>query len=367
MGNTSDHLFVVILAGGGGTRLWPRSTTAKPKQFLRLISEKSMLQETYARISRMVPPQRVIVVTNERYKRMVQDDLPQVPPDNILAEPVRRDTAMAMGIGAAMAHHLDPDAVIVNLAADHMVTDVKDFHATIEAAVMAARLGDFLVTVGIHPSFPHMGLGYIKVADQFKRINGMHVFTVDSFTEKPKLAKARAFIATGKYFWNANNYVWTSSAILDAFRLHLPSVYAQLVKVEAALGTRQQAAALEAAYAVVPSISIDYGISEKASNLLLIPGDFGWSDIGDWQVVYELSKKDSQANMIDQSRVASPVILGTKGCLINGGRKLLAAVGIENLIVVETKKALLLVPRSRAQEVKQVVEELKRRGLTEYL
>ena len=361
MGKTlNQHLFAVILAGGGGTRLWPRSTTAKPKQFLRLLSDKTMLQETYDRIKPLVPPERVLVVTNQRYKSMVHDDLPDIPKENVFAEPMKRDTAMAMGVGAIMAFGRDPEAVVINLASDHVVEDGGEFRRTMEAAAAAAIMGNYLVTVGIHPTFLHTGLGYIKVKDSFGRVDGLHVFKVGDFTEKPKLARAKAFLATGKYFWNANNYVWKAAAALSAFAKHLPVTYKELQKIG-------EGGSVEAAYARVPTISIDYGVSEKANNLLLVPGDFGWSDIGDWEVVYDLSKKDSDKNSIDKSRNVAPVLLDSRGCFISGGKKLLAVAGIDDLIVVETKKALLIVKRQRAQEVKQLVEELKKRKLEEFL
>lgn len=367
MTDKSKHFFAVILAGGGGTRLWPRSTNAKPKQFLRLFSDKTLIQETYDRVKSLIPPERIIVVTNKNYRDETRVDLPEIPSENIIGEPLKRDTAMAMGLGTVIAHQLDPEAIIVNLAADHVVTDLTEFRKTILAAVSAAQLGDYLVTVGIHPTFPHTGFGYIKIRDEFKRVNGYHVFTVDGFTEKPKLARARAFLATGKYFWNANNYVWTAKAALSAFEKHLPKTSRALQTIGSAFGSKQYTEVLKAAYQDVEPVSIDYGVSEKADNLLLVPGDFGWNDVGDWSIVYELSKKDSGGNVIDKSRNVQPLLLDTTGSFISGGKKLLAAIGFEDLVVVETKKALLIMRRNRSQDVKKVVELIKERGLTEYL
>lgn len=362
-----QHLFCVILAGGGGTRLWPRSTAAKPKQFLRLISDKTMLQETYDRIITLVPPERIFVITNERYKHFVHTDLPGIPKDNIFSEPEKRDSAMAMGVGAALVRHRDPQGIIINLAADHVVQHLQKFHETMLAAASAATLGDYLITVGIQPTFPHTGLGYIKIGAKLQAIDGVPVFRVDNFTEKPELEKAKAFLATGKYFWNANNYVWTAQAALSAFQRHMPATYHQMEKIEQSLGTKDQTEVVQRAYGAVQTVSIDYGVSEKSTNLLLLAGDFGWSDIGGWQVVYDLSKKNNKQNVIDQSRHEEPILLDVEGSFINGGKKLLAVVGIKDLVVVETQKALLIIPREKAQDVKRVVEEIKSRGLTEYL
>ncbi|MBI5357115.1 mannose-1-phosphate guanylyltransferase [Candidatus Collierbacteria bacterium] len=364
---SNKHLFAVILAGGGGTRLWPRSTNAKPKQFLRLISDKTMLQETLSRIIPIIPPERVLVITNSKYKTMVEADLPSVPSQNIFAEPEKKDTAMAMGVGAIIASKIDPEAVIINLAADHVVKDEKEFRRTMLAAANAALTGDFLVTVGISPTFPHTGLGYIRIRDKINDINGLPVYRVTGFTEKPKEDKAKEFLATGKYFWNANNYVWTAKSALESFKKHLPKTYSQLVKLKTALGGKDINMIAADVYAETEAISIDYGVSEKAGNLLLVPGDFGWSDIGDWQVVYDLSTKDKSGNVIDQSRGIPPILIDVKGCFVCGGKKLLAAVGVEDMIMVETKKAVLIVPKNKAQSVKHIVEWLKEKGMTEYL
>lgn len=363
----NQHLFAVILAGGGGTRLWPRSTNAKPKQFLRLISDKTMLQETFSRIIPIIPPERVLVITNSKYKSMVEADLPSLPVNNIFAEPSRRDTAMAMGVGAIMASKLDPEAVIINLAADHVVKNEKEFRRTMLAAADAALTGNFLVTVGISPTFPHTGLGYIKIGEKINEPNGLPVFKVTGFTEKPNIDKAKEFLAAKKYFWNANNYVWTAKSALESFKKHLPKIYSQLLKLKEAFDGKEVNKVTGEVYSAIEGVSIDYGVSEKAENLLLVPGDFGWSDIGDWEVVYDLSSKDKMRNVVDQSRGVPPILIDVKGCFVCGGKKLLAAVGVEDMIMVETKKAVLIVPKSKAQSVKHIVEWLKEKGMTEYL
>ena len=347
--------------------MWPRSTNAKPKQFLRLISDKTMLQETLSRITPLVPPERVLVITNSKYKSMVEVDLPSVPPQNIFAEPEKKDTAMAMGVGAIMALELDSEAVIINLAADHVVKDENEFRRTMLAAVDAAMTGDFLVTVGISPTFPHTGLGYIKIGEKINEPNGLPVYRVTGFTEKPDIDKAKEFLATKKYFWNANNYVWTAKSAMEAFKKHLPKTYSQLLKLKEAFSGKDMNHIAGEVYSAIEGVSIDYGVSEKAGNLLLIPGDFGWSDIGDWQVVYDLSAKDEMGNVVDQSRGIPPILVDVKGCFVCGGKKLLAAVGVEDMIMVETKKAVLIVPKSKAQSVKHIVEWLKEKGMTEYL
>lgn len=363
----NKHLFAVILAGGGGTRLWPRSTNAKPKQFLRLVSENTMIQETYQRIKPLVSKERILVVTNQRYMRMVRENLPELPESNIVGEPEKKDSAMAMGLGAVMAKKMDDKAIIINLAADHVVTAGAEFRRTVLAAARAAAAGDYLVTVGIKPTFPHTGFGYIKIGGKLRTADGMPVYKVENFTEKPELEEARKMLKAGNYYWNANMYVWTAESALEAFGKYLPDSYRELQKIGGALGTSNEKAVLEGSYGKVQTISIDYGVSEKAKNLLLIPGDFGWSDIGDWQVVYDLSRKDDRKNVMDKSRNETPILLDSTGCFINGGKKLIAVVGMEDLVVVETKKALLIIERKKAQEVKKVVNFLKEKKKMEYL
>jgi len=364
----NDHTYAVLLAGGGGTRLWPKSRNQTPKQFLKLFGDETMLQYTVSRVRELVPWERLIIVTNERYRSEVEKQLPEVPKTNIIAEPEKKDTALAMLVGSLYAQSLDPEAVVINSASDHVVADIKEFVRVMKAAVKVASKGESLVTVGITPSRPATGFGYIKIGDDLAKLDrGLSLFTVASFTEKPNEATARGFISTGKYFWNANMYVWSAKALIEAFEIHLPSLY-KGTQVLSGLTGSAFAKALPKIYASAETISIDYAISEKATNLVLIPGDFGWNDVGDWKIVYDLEKKDISGNVvISDSEEAHVVALASYDNLIHANGRLVALVGVNDMIVVDTNEIVLVIPKSKSQDVKKIVEHLKANGTTEYL
>lgn len=362
------HVFGVILAGGGGTRLWPKSRNATPKQFLRLTSKEAMVQVAAGRLSKVLSWDRIIVVTNKNYISDIQTLLPQVPAENIIAEPEKRDTAMAMLTGALYAMSKDPEAIVVNSASDHVITDEKEFVKVMEAAVEEAQSGENLVAVGITPTGPETGFGYIKIGDHLRKTQtGLPVFKVDSFTEKPNATTARAFISTGKYFWNANMYVWSSQALQKAFKEYMPEMF-ELTKSLTTLSSEKFHEALPEMYKKAQSISIDYAISEKATNLLLIPGDFGWNDVGDWKVVYELAQKDLVGNVtISDEDSVKALCINSENNLIHTDGRLIGLIGVNDMIVIDTPEILLVVPKERSQDVKKLVERLKEEGKKEYL
>lgn len=358
--SSENHVYVVILAGGGGTRLWPKSREKTPKQFLRLYSENTLMQDTYQRALEFVDPDHVIVVSNKDYVEDVREQLPDVPQENIIGEPSKRETAPAMLLGAMVALHKDREAIVVNLASDHVVTNAKEFKHVVKAAIESAQSGESLVTVGILPTFPHSGLGYIKIDEEIRKIDKLPIFRVSNFTEKPNVATAKAFIATGKYFWNANNYVWKSSALLDAFKKYKPEMLAVMQPILESLDSDQFSKVLATAYQQVEKISIDYAISEKADNLVLIPGDFGWNDIGDWKVVYDLREKNEVGNvMMCETKKGDLVCHDSQNNLVHTHDRLIALVGISDMVVIDTGEILLVMPKDKSQDVKKVVEKIK--------
>lgn len=364
----NSHVFGVILAGGGGTRLWPKSRNATPKQFLKLTGKDTMVQVAANRLTKIVPWNRVIVVTNKLYVNDIRSQLPQIPTENIIAEPEKKDTALAMLTGALYAMSKDPEAIVVNGASDHVITDEKEFVKVMQGAVELASDEHNLVAVGITPTRPDTAFGYIKIGDHLSKTkSGLAVFKVDSFTEKPNATTAKAFLATSKYFWNANMYVWSAKALQDAFKKHMPEMH-QITKDLPAMAPKQFHDALPEVYKAATAISIDYAISEKADNLLLIPGDFGWNDVGDWKVVYELGKKDLNGNVtVSDEESMKSLCINSENNLIHTDGRLVGMIGMNNMIVIDTPEILLIVPKDRSQDVKKLVERLKEEGKKEYL
>lgn len=363
-----DHTFALVLAGGGGTRLWPKSREKTPKQFLKLVDSDTLMQNTVNRINKLIPWERIIVVTNEKYQSEVAKQLPQLPKQNILAEPEKKDTALAMLVGAVYAKAQDPEAIIINCASDHVLTDEAEFLRVMTAASKVAGEDKYLVSVGITPTRPATGFGYIRIGEDIKKINaGLALFKVESFTEKPNRATAQAFISTGSYFWNANMYVWSAKALITAFEKHMSEMM-DLVHPLLKLPTSEFQKALPAIYAASPAIAIDYAISEKAENLTLIPGDFGWNDVGDWKVVHELGTKNLENNVIiSEDTSYQALTYKSQNNLIHTNGRLVALAGVNDMVIVDTDEILMIVPKSESQDVKKLVERLKEENKKEYL
>ncbi len=369
--NFLDHTYAVILAGGGGTRLWPKSRNNTPKQFLTLLGDKTMLQITAERFAQFVDWKKIIIITNKKYETQVAQQLPQISKSQIIAEPDKRDTAMAMLVGAIYAKNQDPKAIVVNDAADHVVENETEFVRIMKAAAHFASDYQSLIAVGIKPSFPSTAFGYIRIGEEIDPPKGINakVFLVKNFIEKPDKATAQAFLSTGKYFWNANHYVWSSDAIIKGFEKYQPKTY-QLIQKLFSATSKQFRELLPKIYEQTMSISIDYAISEKADNLLLIPGEFGWNDIGEWQVVYDLGIKDLAGNVIitDKKHQSIPALtIESQNNLVHTDGRLIALLGVNDMIIVDTPEILLVAPKSKSQSVKKLVERLKDEKKDQYL
>lgn len=366
-----DHTFAVILAGGGGTRLWPKSRNKTPKQLLRLIGDKTMLQVTAERFARFIPWERIFVVTTNKYTLQILQQLPQLNKNQVISEPEKKDTALAMLTGALYAKKYDEKAIVVNDAADHVVTNEKEFVELMKTAASVASDYQSLVAVGIKPHNPSTAFGYIRIGEQIDVPNQTKskVFKVRNFTEKPDQATAQAFISTGKYFWNANHYVWSSDALVQSFSKYQPGTY-KLIQPLLKSSKAKFQSLLAPVYKKCQSISIDYAISEKADNLLLIPGDFGWNDIGEWQVVYDLGQKDLAGNVViaDKTQTHTSVLtIESQNNLIHTDGRLIALLGVNDMIVVDTPEIVMVAPKSKSQAVKKLVERLKEEKKDQYL
>lgn len=351
----------LIMAGGKGERFWPRSRVNLPKQFLSLTDDgKTMIQLTVERISPLVDIEDVYIATNANYKELVKQQLPGIPEENILCEPIGRNTAPCIGLGAVHVASKYDDAVMIVLPSDHLIKSNDIFKDTFVDACKIAEEGSNLVTVGITPNYPETGYGYIKYNKENKEGNS---YSVEKFVEKPDLETAKEYLADGSYLWNSGMFVWKVSTILDCFKQFMTSTYDGLMKIKASVGQADEQKVLEEEFPNLESQSVDYGIMEKASDIYTLAGNFGWDDVGSWLAVGRIKENDSLGNVINGNVVA----VNTENCVIEGAEKLIATVGLRDMIVVDTKDATLISTKENAGEIKKVLAKLRESGKTEYL
>ena len=351
--------YAVVLAGGSGTRFWPLSRRSRPKQLLPILGGRSMVRRTVERLFPLLEPAQVFVVTAREHAEAVREDLDLLPPENVIDEPAGRDTAAAVGLAAAFLEWRDPEAVFATLPADHDIHPPDEFHRSLREAREAARAGA-LVTLGVRPRHPATGYGYLHRGA--REGNG---FRVRRFCEKPDPETARGFVAAGDYYWNSGMFVWSARAILAEIDRHLPALSAGLREVRAAFGTSRLPEVLERVYAGLPRISIDYGVMEKAERVVMLEAGFEWDDVGSWAAALGRRPKDAAGNALEGACVAAE----TKGSLVlsSDPRHLVAVLGLEGFVVVHTPDATLVCPKDRADELKTLIEEIRRRGLETYL
>lgn len=357
-----SDVHVTILAGGSGTRLWPRSRQGRPKQFLNLIGESSMLQQTVERILPLVPPERVYILTGPEHANLIHEQLPQIPTENIWIEPSPKGTAPCLGLAAMRLSRLHGEkCVMISLHADHRVAHEERFRRALAVAVDTARQG-YLVTIGIIPSAPETGFGYIERGTPLGQKGELEIYRVVRFTEKPPLEQAKEFVASGRFYWNTGYFVWTLERILDAFQRLQPELYAHLHAIAAGAESEE---ALQSLWEEITPLTIDVGIMERASDIAVIPCDLGWNDIGSWASLFDILPHDHQDNLVLGK--GQHIGLDTSGSLIYSEGRLVATIGLQDMIVVDTGDALLVLPKSRAQDVSVLVKELRTRGLQRYL
>ena len=351
----------LIMAGGRGERFWPKSRRDLPKQFLSLTDDgKTMIQLTVERILPLVAMEDIYISTNRDYKDLVRQQLPDIPEENILCEPVGRNTAPCIGLGAIHMAKRYGDAIMYVLPSDHLIKYTSIFLSTLTDAGQVAEQGPNLVTLGITPDCPETGYGYIKfLPDQMLG----RAFKVDRFVEKPDLETAKEYVASEQYLWNSGMFIWKVSTILEDLHRYLPETYQGLCRIGEALGTEEAEQVLEREFTAFTSESIDYGVMEKAKDIYILSGSFGWDNVGSWLAVGRIKKTNEFGNVID----GNAVTVDTKNCIIQGGGKLIATVGVEDLIVVDTEDALLICEKDSAGEIKKVLENLKICNRTEYL
>ncbi|HKB88268.1 MAG TPA: sugar phosphate nucleotidyltransferase [Patescibacteria group bacterium] len=368
--NYKKHLYALILAGGGGTRLWPKSLEKTPKQFLKIFGGKTLTEITGERLSKMLPWEKIFVVTTTKsYGDKIKELLPKIPKENVLVEPERKDSAAAHALGATFILNKDPDAVIINAASDHFVSPQLNYEKTMFAASKYAFENKCLMSIGIKPLYPHTGMGHLKKGEKVDVSEGRFVFKLDKFVEKPPIELAKKFTDSGEYFWNANHYVWRADAFLSAIEKYAPILSKGMKDIANHIGKPTLSETMMREYKKFEKISVDYAVSEKANNFFMILADYNWTDIGDWNEVWKNLPKDSQGNVIisGEEEGGEVVNIDTTDALIHTDGRLVAVIDVDNLVIVDTKEALLVMSKSHAQDVKKIVEKLKAEKRTDLL
>ena len=353
-------LYPVIMAGGSGTRFWPLSRKARPKQFLPLASKAPLIADTVGRLQGLSSVKDTFVVCGPLHAKAAAKLVKGLPKKNLLVEPVARNTAPAIALAALHVAARDPQGLLVVLPSDHHVADPAAFRRTLQEAAQVAKAGH-LVTLGIQPHHPETGYGYIQVGEPLGQGKGKRV---KAFREKPDLATAQGYLASGDYLWNGGIFVFRADAILQALAQHMPEMHKGLEALRRSVGKRTYAGVLKRVFPKLPSQSIDYGVMEKAQNIAVLPGDFGWSDVGSFAAIPEVRPADANGNVVSGE---GAVLVDCKGCVVLAEKRPLAVVGLTDTVVVDSGDAVLVVPRSRSQDVRQVVEALKARKLDRYL
>jgi mannose-1-phosphate guanylyltransferase len=356
------HAYAVVMAGGSGTRFWPLSRRKHPKQLLKLFGSSTLLAQTVARLDPIIPPERIYVFTNQVIEREVCRCLPQIPRRQIVAEPASRNTAPTLGVAAHEILRRDPEALMVVLPADHVIAKPAEFRRVLRAGCETAATEGRSVVIGLKPTRPETGFGYVRVGERVAALAGQEIFQVKKFTEKPRLAVARRYVASGRYLWNGGMFIWRASTLLGNFERFQPQMAQQLAQIARAGGARSPKS-FRALFPKLEKISIDYAIMEKTPDIYVVAADIGWNDVGSWAVVYDLSKKDGEMNV----RPTRSLSLDSRGNMIVAQRSYVVTVGVQDLVIVETDDALLVSARGRSQDVGKAVQALEKAGLTELL
>ncbi len=354
------RIFALIMAGGVGSRFWPRSREKSPKQLLKIFGDDTMIQATVQRISKLVAIEDIFIITNDIQKEEMLKQLPNINPENILTEPFGRNTAACIGLATLFLKKKSSDAITIVLPADHLVHDEELFVANLREAAKFAYQEKALVTIGIQPTRPETGYGYIQIKDNK---SSSSIFPVASFAEKPNYATAIRFLESGEFYWNSGMFIWRIDSILEEIHTFMPELFFGLEKIEQSIGTEAYSQLVNEVYKQLKSISIDYGIMEKSRRVYLIKSTFRWSDVGSWEEVYLLSEKNEDGNTFIGD-VYSELTMDT---FIYSPEKFTAAIGVENLIIINTPDSLLICRRDQAQKVKQVVDALKMQNKSELL
>ena len=349
--------FALIMAGGTGTRLWPLSRLQRPKQTLRLVGDRSLFQHAVDRLDPLFSPDRVWVVTRREQFGSLQEQVPEIPPDHYILEPEGRGTAPAIGLAAIHLYRKDPEAVMAVLTADHYIQNTERFQAVLTAAENLARQG-FLVTLGIDPNSASTAYGYIEQGINLDPLDGFRVFRVRQFTEKPNRETAARMVSSGLYSWNSGMFIWQVKRILEELHRQMPEFYEQLMQIYEAMGGKNFLPTLEKIWPQVAKQTIDYGVMEGAREAVVIPVQMGWTDVGSWGNIADLQEPDEAGNVVSGTHVGIDTISTTAV----GQKRMIATIGIKDLVIIDSEDALLICARGQEQRVKEIVERLEQDG-----
>ncbi|NCB07383.1 MAG: mannose-1-phosphate guanylyltransferase [Bacteroidia bacterium] len=356
-------IFCLIMAGGSGTRFWPRSRTARPKQFLPIFGEDSLIQSTIQRFSVFTKPENIYIVSNKSQAGILEAQTPVLPRENLIYEPVGKNTLPCIGLAAMFAEKVDRDGIMVVSPSDHLIKNDELFRDTVLAAVDIAEKRNGIVTIGISPTYPATGYGYVKTSEDITGDKNIRQFKVERFVEKPNEIKASEYLKQGGFYWNSGLFVFKISVFLDAVKEFAPELYADLRKIQAQLGSPSFEQTLDTIYRAVQSISVDYGIMEYARNIYLVEGNFDWNDLGSWESVYQCSEKDAAGNVSS----GEAIFLDSQNSYIHAEKGIVAVVALDNVVVVQDGNAVLVCRRDKTEDVKKIVDQLKSDNKNQYL
>jgi mannose-1-phosphate guanylyltransferase len=358
------HFYAVIMAGGSGSRLWPMSRQASPKQFQKLVGDKTLIQETYERVKKVVPTGQIYVATIERYKDLVTEQLPEVPSERIFLEPATRNTAPAFGLIAYKLHQKDPQAIVATVASDHVVKNSSEFVKTFKVAFeIVAQNNGYLGTVGINPDKPDTNYGYIKMGDEHSAVAGKKVFKVEAFVEKPDLKTATVYLKSWQYLWNASYFFWRVKDMITWLEKYQAKTARGLKKI-VALDAEEDGNAIAKLYRSFDSEPIDTAVVEKLDKILVIPADLGWSDVGNWGTLYDVLSSNFESQVISKGH---HIDHDSKNILVYAQDKMIATVGLKDIMIIDTQDAILVIDKHRAADVKKLLDRIKVDGKHLYL
>jgi mannose-1-phosphate guanylyltransferase len=358
-------MYIVLMAGGVGMRFWPRSRRSMPKHLLKLIDNKTMLRLAFERVAPLTETDKILVVTNYLQKDEIVKQLPEIPIQNIILEPQGRNTAPCIGLAAVIIRsRIQSNEMMVVLPADHLIADEEDFCETIRIATSYARENDYLITMGIQPAYPETGYGYIQLGAKLYEENKKDIYQVKTFAEKPNYETALRFVQSGDFLWNSGMFIWSVDLILNEIEDYIPELAEQLYRIEKHIGGSDFNPVIEDAYSRTKAVSIDYGLLELSKRVAVIKAEFDWNDLGSWEAVHNISKKDNHGNVLSSK---DSIVLNSNNNYFFSNKKLIAAIDVDNLVVVEMDDALLICRKDKSQNVKSIVELLSRKDMQKYL